>query len=157
VFPVPSEPFRRRNSYALRKDSRQGGRIGISYGGRDQLERVALTQHCLGNPQPPICQVIKWGSAHRRNEAMESRTDALFRTSFEPLHPGSSTICTLVMHNFLRLCRSLRTYMYVALWEFDECCVIRGGRGVTHPQVKGSGAIFPTSGCFAPVAEIVRV
>src|SRR5882757_2502 len=59
VYLATSEPFRRRHPDTLCKDSRESCGICIPHCGRDQFQRVAFAQHCLGNSQPPICQVIK--------------------------------------------------------------------------------------------------
>jgi len=81
LCPPPNKPFGRRHSYTLRKDSRQGCRICISHRGCDQLQRVALTQHCLGDPQSPICEVIKRchadNLAKMSSEARTGHTGAL--------------------------------------------------------------------------------
>lgn len=53
------EPFRRGHPQALCENPRQSCCICIAYSGRDQFQRVASMQHCLGNPQSPVRQVVK--------------------------------------------------------------------------------------------------
>ena len=60
VCAAASQPFRWGHPETLSEDPRQSRGIGISNGGCDELQRVALAQHRLGDSQAPVRQVIKW-------------------------------------------------------------------------------------------------
>src|SRR5580704_8560929 len=65
---MSGQPLGRTHSCPLREDACERRCICVAHGRCNELEGFSFSQKCLGDANPPICEVVEWSHTHHISE-----------------------------------------------------------------------------------------